>query len=32
VVKEMKKIIRAVFDNMIRTLDKSGLAVAMLMF
>jgi hypothetical protein len=31
-VKEMKKIIRAVFDNKTRTLDKSGLAAAMLMF
>ncbi len=30
-VKEMKKIIRAVFDNKTRTLDKSGLAAAMLM-
>jgi hypothetical protein len=31
-VKEMKKIIRAVFNNKTRTLDKSGLAAAMLMF
>jgi hypothetical protein len=31
-VKEMKKIIRAVFHNKTRTLDKSGLAAAMLMF
>jgi hypothetical protein len=31
-VKEMKKIIRAVFNNKTRTLNKSGLAVAMLMF
>ncbi len=31
-VEEMKKIIRAVFDNKTRTLDKSGLAAAMLMF
>jgi hypothetical protein len=31
-LKEMKKIIRAVFKNKIRTLNKSGLAAAMLMF
>jgi hypothetical protein len=31
-IKEMKKIIQAVFDNKTRTLDKSGLAAAMLMF
>jgi hypothetical protein len=31
-VKEMKKIIRAVFDNRTRMLDKSGLAAALLMF
>ena len=31
-VKEMKKIIRAVFDNRTRTLDKNGLAAALLMF
>ncbi len=32
-IKEMKKIIWAIFDNKIRTLvDKSGLAAAMLMF
>jgi hypothetical protein len=31
-VKEMKKIIWAVFDNKRRTLDKSGLAAAMLIF
>jgi hypothetical protein len=31
-VKEMKKFKRAVFDSKMRTLDKSGLAAAMLMF
>jgi hypothetical protein len=31
-VKEMKKIIRATFNNQTRTLDKSRFAAAMLMF
>jgi hypothetical protein len=31
-VKEMKKIIRATFNNQTRMLDKSGFAAAMLMF